>query len=176
MPTRLIELVENLPACRVLLVGDVMLDRYVYGTAERLSPDAPVPVLHHHHEDSRLGGAGRVAADLATLGARVDVLSVVGNDSTGREIIHMLERCGADVGAIVESASRPSTAKVRLVGLAQDRHPQQMMRLDYEDPTPMDDGLINELIGRCEQLLERTMRSASKITTRVCARSRSAGR
>ena len=71
MATRLIELIENLPPSRVLLLGDMMVDRYLYGNAERLSPEAPVPVLHFQKEErAALGGAGSVAANLATLGAR----------------------------------------------------------------------------------------------------------
>src|SRR3982751_4893207 len=66
MPTQLIELVERLAGRKVVLVGDLMLDKYLYGDAERLSPDAPVPVLCYRKEDARLGGAGRGAADLAT--------------------------------------------------------------------------------------------------------------
>src|SRR5881275_472678 len=73
MATRLIEVVENLPASRVVLVGDFMVDRYLYGNAERLSPEAPVPVLHFQREELRLGGAGGVAAMLAALGADVRV-------------------------------------------------------------------------------------------------------
>src|SRR4051795_9940412 len=68
MPTRLIELVERLGGRNVVLVGDLMLDKYLYGDAERLSPDAPVPVLQFRKEDARLGGAGRVAADLGRRG------------------------------------------------------------------------------------------------------------
>jgi D-beta-D-heptose 7-phosphate kinase/D-beta-D-heptose 1-phosphate adenosyltransferase len=156
MPTRLIEIVENLPAARVLLVGDLMVDRYVYGTADRLSPDAPVPVLHHHHEETRLGGAGRVAADLSTLGAKVSVVSLVGRDGTGAQIRAMLEECGADTAGVIESRDRPSTAKVRYVGLANDRHPQQMIRVDYEDASPVDDALMRELLGKYENALAST--------------------
>src|SRR2546421_503116 len=90
MPTRLIELIEHLPAVKIVLVGDLMLDRYIYGNAERLSNDAPVPVLHFQREESRLGGAGRVAADLATLGANVHVVSICGSDQTGQDICKLI--------------------------------------------------------------------------------------
>jgi D-beta-D-heptose 7-phosphate kinase/D-beta-D-heptose 1-phosphate adenosyltransferase len=154
MSIRLIELVENLKAARIALIGDLMLDRYVYGQANRLSPDAPVPVLHYHHEDSRLGGAGRVAADLAALGASVRVLAVVGPDDTGAEIRKQLAQSRADTSALVETPGRPSTAKVRLVGLAQDRHPQQMMRLDYEEAAPLDGPLAARVIDGLPGLLD----------------------
>src|ERR1700722_9062590 len=126
MSTRLIELMENLPHKRVVLVGDLMVDRYLYGNAERLSPDAPVPVLHFKSEESRLGGAGRVAADLAMLGADVRLVSVVGIDETGNQIRQMLSSSGVNVDGLIQVSDRPTTSKVRLVGLAQHRHPQQM--------------------------------------------------
>src|SRR5579884_1135210 len=137
MSTRLIELVERLPRSRVVLLGDLMLDRYLYGNAERLSPEAPVPVLHYQKEEFRLGGAGGVAADLAALGATVRVIGTVGADEMGGQVRRQLLDCGCDAGTLVEIAGRPTICKVRLVGLAQHRHPQQMMRLDFEDQTPM---------------------------------------
>src|SRR5437764_8543971 len=136
MPTRLIELVENLPNSKIVLIGDLMIDRYVYGNAERLSPEAPVPVLHYQREEFRLGGAGGVAANLAALGATVRVVGVVGNDEMGSQVRRHLLECGADAGTLVEAPGRPTTCKVRLVGLAQHRHPQQMMRLDFEEHAP----------------------------------------
>src|SRR3954470_14705149 len=101
MPTRLIELVERLKGRTVVLVGDLMLDKYVYGDAERLSPDAPVPVLQYRKEDARLGGAGRVAADLATLGALVRVVSVLGTDDAGAQVRKMLGEWSCDLSGIV---------------------------------------------------------------------------
>src|SRR5438477_12967592 len=117
MPTRLIELVEHLPAAKIVLIGDLMLDRYIYGNAERLSNDAPVPVLHFQREDNRLGGAGRVAADLATLGANVAMVSICGTDQTGQQIRKMLADCNVNIDAVIETPDRPGIAKVRMVGL-----------------------------------------------------------
>ena len=133
----LIELVEGLPRSRVVLVGDLMLDRYLYGNAERLSPEAPVPVLHYQREEVRLGGAGGVAAMLAALGAEVRVVGVVGVDGAGADVRRHLLECGASVESLIESPDRPTVSKVRLVGLAQHRHPQQMIRLDYEEHAPL---------------------------------------
>ena len=138
MPTRLIELVERLPRARVVLVGDLMLDRYLFGNAERLSPEAPVPVLHFQREELRLGGAGGVAAMLAALGADVRVVGVVGRDEAGGDVRRLLNEQGVNVDSVIDAPpGRPTVRKVRLVGLAQHRHPQQMMRLDYEDTTPI---------------------------------------
>jgi D-beta-D-heptose 7-phosphate kinase/D-beta-D-heptose 1-phosphate adenosyltransferase len=159
MPTRLIELVEKLPRSRIVLLGDFMLDRYMYGNAERLSPEAPVPVLHYQKEEFRLGGAGGVAADLAALGATVLAIGVIGNDDMGRQVRKLLIDCGADPGQMVEANGRPTICKVRLVGLAQHRHPQQMMRLDFEDPTPLE----TEVGARVLESLGQALRGADML-------------
>ena len=138
MPNGLIELVENLPKSRIVLVGDLMLDRYIFGNTERLSPEAPVPILHFEHEEYRLGGAGSVLADLTTLGARVKVVGVLGNDEAGREVRKRLAECGADCASVVDVESRPTVTKLRLLGSAQHRNHQQMIRLDIENPAPID--------------------------------------
>lgn len=154
MTPALIELVDKLPGCRIVLVGDLMIDRYLYGNAERLSPDAPVPVIHYQKEDYRLGGAGRVAADLATLGAKTRVIGLIGADDPGRQINQLLRDCGCDTLFLLQTAERPSTSKVRLVGLAQHRHAQQMIRLDYENAAPIEGELIDRLLAAVEQSLE----------------------
>src|SRR3954468_6387240 len=101
-PVGLIELVERMPRSRVVLVGDLMLDRYLYGNAERLSPEAPVPVLHYQREELRLGGAGGVAAMLAALGADVRLVGAVGADDAGRQVRHYLRECGVSVDSVIE--------------------------------------------------------------------------
>jgi len=108
MPTRLIELVEKLPAARVVLVGDVMIDRYLYGNTERLSPEAPVPVLHYEKEEIRLGGAGNVAANLAVLGAAVKMVGVVGNDAAAEQVREMLRSFGCDTALVMGVPDRPT--------------------------------------------------------------------
>src|SRR5437764_10637760 len=116
MPTRLIELVENLPNSKIVLIGDLMIDRYVYGNAERLSPEAPVPVLHYQREEFRLGGAGNVAANLSALRARTCVVGLIGDDEDGRRIASMLSHiCQRDDLAIIPDPSRPTTCKLPLV-------------------------------------------------------------
>src|SRR5437868_8457611 len=101
MPTRLIELVENLPACRIALVGDFMLDRYVFGSTERISPEAPIPVLRYQRDECRLGGAGFVMSGLSALGAKVTTVGVTGTDDAARELRRRLEEAGADIAGIV---------------------------------------------------------------------------
>ncbi|MBZ5638534.1 MAG: D-glycero-beta-D-manno-heptose 1-phosphate adenylyltransferase [Acidobacteriia bacterium] len=153
MLTRLIRRVEALGRSRVLLVGDLMLDRYVYGNAERLSPEAPVPILHFEREELRPGGAGGVAADLAALGAEVKVVSLVGADDDGRRLRGLLEDLGADTGSVLEAPGRPTVCKTRLVGLARHRHAQQMIRLDFEDATSVDPALARALLDHVERAL-----------------------
>ena len=146
MSTRLIELIENLPPSRVLLVGDMMVDRYLYGNAERLSPEAPVPVLHFQKEELRLGGAASVANNLATLGAKVTTIGVIGSDDTGRQLTKLLNDINADASGLIE-CNRPTTCKMRLVGSAQHRHPQQMIRLDFEESSPIDSATAQKMIA-----------------------------
>jgi D-beta-D-heptose 7-phosphate kinase/D-beta-D-heptose 1-phosphate adenosyltransferase len=154
MPSNLIELVRQLADQPILLLGDLMLDRYIYGNADRLSQEAPVPVLHFHHEESALGGAGRVAAGITALGGKCRVVGLIGEDSAGAEVRRHLQDAGADVTPLLSTSRRPTIAKVRLVGLAQHRHPQQMMRLDYENSAPLESDLTAEVLQRMEQNLD----------------------
>src|SRR5437016_14254158 len=107
MATRLIELVESLPAARVVLVGDFMLDKYSLGSTSRVSPEAPIPVLRYQREEFRLGGAGFVMAALGALGAKVNVVGVIGMDSAGVELKARLIEAGADVDGLVTAPDRP---------------------------------------------------------------------
>src|SRR4051794_30753924 len=116
MSTRLIELVEKMPGHSVALVGDFMLDRYVFGRTERISPEGPIPVLRFHREEQRLGGAGFVHAGLATLGARIGVVGVVGNDLAGEELRRHLVDGGANVSGLVACPGRPTVTKTRFLG------------------------------------------------------------
>ena len=102
MSTRLISLIENLPASRVLLIGDFMVDKYVFGSTERVSPEAPIPVLRYAREEYRLGGAGFVLAGLCELGARVKAVGVVGKDDTGRILCQRMSALGADCAVSVQ--------------------------------------------------------------------------
>jgi D-beta-D-heptose 7-phosphate kinase/D-beta-D-heptose 1-phosphate adenosyltransferase len=145
--SRLIDLVQKLAGRKIALVGDFMLDRYVYGNADRLSPEAPVPVLRFDHEDCRLGGAGHVAADLAALGCVVKAIGIVGDDEAGNVLRKMLDDLKVDTSGIVVAKGRCTTSKTRLVGMAQQRSPQQMIRLDYEVATHVSADVASQLIS-----------------------------
>ncbi len=122
---------------RIMLLGDVMLDEYIYGDADRLSPEAPVPVVQERYREQRTGGAGNVAAGLAALGAEVLCVSVCGEDLQGRLLLELFQKMGVNTEGLLRCPDRPTTSKTRLVGLAQHRHPQQMLRLDQETTTPL---------------------------------------
>lgn len=115
--------------CHVWVVGDLMLDEYVWGEVSRISPEAPVPVLAVARENHTLGGAGNVAANLVALGARVAVAGVVGDDRHGRLLCDRFQALGVDTGAVVVEAGRPTTRKTRIIAAR-----QQVLRIDRETP------------------------------------------
>jgi D-beta-D-heptose 7-phosphate kinase/D-beta-D-heptose 1-phosphate adenosyltransferase len=135
---RLCEILERSDGRRVLLLGDFMLDRYLYGDAERISPEAPVPVLRVVHREDALGGAGSVAADIAALGSTPVCLGVIGPCADGDRLIDLLNGVGADASGLLRVPDRKTTRKTRLVGLAQHRHRQQLIRIDDETAQPID--------------------------------------
>src|SRR3954454_21097390 len=126
------DLVTRLGQPRVLVVGDVMLDRYVWGDAARISQEAPVILLQADKREERLGGASSVATMLRALGARVLLAGVVGSDSDGARLRRIVQDLGIDDEAMIADAARPTSVKERFIGRAQHRHPQQMIRVDYE--------------------------------------------
>ena len=140
---RLKRLLPKLAACRLGVVGDLMLDRYLWGTASRLSPEAAVPVVDFAEQSECLGGAGNVAANLATLGARVEAFGVLGEDEPGRALRTCLRaaRIG-DKGALADT-SRMTTVKTRIIA----RH-QQIVRIDHERREPLAPALEEKLFRR----------------------------
>ncbi len=145
MSADLIELVQRLGQPRVLVVGDLMLDRYVWGNAERISQEAPVILLRADKREERLGGASSVATMLRALGAKVALAGVVGTDDGGQRVRRMLTDLSIDQEAVLTDPDRPTTVKERYIGRAQQRHPQQMIRVDYEVRTPLCAGIEKEL-------------------------------
>ena len=142
--------VENLGHPRVLVIGDLILDRYVWGNAERISQEAPVVLLRADEREERLGGAASVAMLLKALGAVVSLAGVVGDDEPGRRCRQLLDGRGIDHDHVLVDPSRPSTLKERYIGRAQQRHPQQMMRVDYEVTDALSDPLADRLAATLE--------------------------
>lgn len=125
---RLRELIGLFPERRVAIVGDLMLDRYVWGEVSRISPEAPVPVVEVRDETTRFGGAANVAENVASLGASSSVVGVVGDDEAGRTLLDLLRARGVDVGHVVCVPGRPTTTKTRIIA-----HGQQVVRADCEE-------------------------------------------
>jgi len=123
----LADLIERLNGARVLCVGDVMLDRYVMGEVERISPEAPIPVLRTQRETSMLGGAGNVASNIAALGGGGNFVGVVGEDAAGEEIARLLANLQTIQAELINDNERRTTLKTRFVGAN-----QQLMRADVE--------------------------------------------
>jgi D-beta-D-heptose 7-phosphate kinase/D-beta-D-heptose 1-phosphate adenosyltransferase len=143
--TDLVELVQRLGTPRVLVLGDVMLDRYVWGNAERISQEAPVILLRADKREERLGGASSVATMLQALGAKTSVIGVVGTDGDGFHTRHILKNLGIDADGVVTDADRPTSVKERYIGRAQAKHPQQMIRVDYESREPVSETIERQL-------------------------------
>jgi D-beta-D-heptose 7-phosphate kinase/D-beta-D-heptose 1-phosphate adenosyltransferase len=121
-------ILERSGQARVLVVGDLMLDRYVSGPVTRISPESPVPVVQVEKEWEGVGGAANVAANVVALGARCDVVGCVGNDDAGRVLRERLEELGVGIEGVVETPERPTTVKTRVLA----GH-QQVVRIDREE-------------------------------------------
>jgi rfaE bifunctional protein kinase chain/domain len=130
--------IEAFQKARLLVVGDVMLDRYWFGDTERISPEAPVPVVLVSKDDERLGGAANVARNAASVGAQISILGVVGDDEPGRRVEELLEAQGVK-SYLQRDPSLPTTVKLRVVA-----RQQQLIRLDFEK-APTHEALLNKL-------------------------------
>ena len=140
--------IDLLRTARVLCIGDVMLDRYVYGEVGRLSPEAPVPVLNIDSETYSLGGAGNVLRNLAALGAQMSFVSVVGNDDAGREIQNLLAGLdGAQIHVLVQP-ERKTTVKTRFIAVN-----QHLLRADQESAIPLGPYIRDDLLRLARELV-----------------------
>jgi rfaE bifunctional protein kinase chain/domain len=119
--------INNFKKSMILVVGDIMLDRFIWGNVSRISPEAPVPVVEVEHETVMLGGATNVVNNLVSLGGSVMMCGVVGNDLTGKEVISKLEELNVDTGGIAIEVDRPTSVKTRIIA-----HDQQVVRYDRE--------------------------------------------
>ncbi len=142
---------EQLAGAVVLVVGDVMLDHFVTGRVERISPEAPVPVVLFEHEQFRLGGAANVAHNVAALGGRAELVAVVGRDPEGARLRAELEARAIGIHGIVSDGSRPTTRKLRVV----TNRNQQVARIDYETDREVSGAVEAEVIRQVEDLSAR---------------------
>jgi len=155
-PRRARDLVARFPDVRVLVVGDVMLDRFILGQVTRISPEAPVPVVRYRSEHVRLGGAANVANNIAALGGCASLVGLVGADRGAMQLREQLTASGIACDGLVEDRQRPTTEKVRVV----TERNQQVARIDYEAEADAsgDVGLaviehVNRLAGTADSLL-----------------------
>lgn len=126
-------LFETFKSCKILILGDVMIDAYLWGKVDRISPEAPVPVVQLARRESMLGGAANVALNIKALGGEPLLCAVVGMDARAAEFVDLLNRAGIDASGIIRSNSRPTTTKFRIVG-----NNTQMLRVDEEVETDLD--------------------------------------
>jgi D-glycero-beta-D-manno-heptose-7-phosphate kinase len=128
----------------VLIVGDLMLDHFVIGRVERISPEAPVPVIQFDHESFRLGGAANVAHNVAALGGTVEIAGVVGSDAEGARLMADLRAVGIGTGSVISDGTRCTTRKLRVVTTRN----QQVARIDYESDQAVASGIEQALVAR----------------------------
>jgi len=133
------ELIAQFPTKSILVIGDIMLDRYIYGTVDRLNPEAPVPVLHARDEQEMTGGAGNVAKNVSTLTAKATLVSVIGSDSIATRVLEASDREKYELRTL-NDPTRPTTQKIRYVVGS-----QQLLRVDYEE--------THDISAKSEQLL-----------------------
>jgi D-glycero-beta-D-manno-heptose-7-phosphate kinase len=165
-------LVQAFDHVSVAVIGDVMLDQFVVGRVNRISPEAPVPVVEHDHDEYRIGGAGNVAANTRALGARVAIVGLVGPDAAHRTLRAEFERRGITCDGLITDPGRPTTTKQRIVTTRN----QQVARVDYESDAeaagPVEDALIaaaeRALAGSSVIVLSDYLKGA--VTRRLVAR------
>jgi len=130
----------------LLVIGDLMVDEYLWGEVDRISPEAPVPVVNIRRESYTLGGAGNVVNNLVGLGARVSIMGIAGSDQWGRLLIEHLNRLNVDATGVIWDGDRPTIRKTRIIGAN-----QQMLRIDREDITPLHQRYLKPVYSRFEE-------------------------
>ncbi|HTN71024.1 MAG TPA: D-glycero-beta-D-manno-heptose-7-phosphate kinase [Methylomirabilota bacterium] len=154
---KLLSILEKFTRAHLLVVGDLMVDRFIWGDVERISPEAPVPVLRVTAESSRLGGAANVVHNIRSLGGRVTSCGVVGRDTAGRQLVQDLRRCGASTAGVYTDGRYPTIQKSRII--ARPGH-QQIVRLDRENDGAIREATLKRLrqfvlqrAGRCDGIV-----------------------
>ena len=141
----LLSYISKFPDARIMVIGDLMVDEYIWGNVSRISPEAPVPVVSVTSESLRLGGAGNVVNNIHTLGGKVLLTGVVGNDEMGRKVIHDLRKMGLETKGIIVEPERVTTVKTRIIA----QH-QQVVRYDREITRPIQPENIQQILSLLE--------------------------
>jgi len=141
-PGSLAGYIDQFPKTCVLVIGDIIMDEYIWGDVSRISPEAPVPVVDVKHETKMLGGAGNVISNIASLGGEAILCGVVGDDSMGRQVVKMVHHLGVRTEGILQEPNRPTTIKTRIVA----QH-QQVVRFDRESRKEIRPDTVKRLLG-----------------------------
>ncbi|MEK7830265.1 MAG: PfkB family carbohydrate kinase, partial [Acidobacteriota bacterium] len=136
------QILSLFPNRRLIVLGDLMLDEFIWGEVRRISPEAPVPVVEVKRESWHLGGAGNVVSNLLELGAKALPIGIIGNDEAGRLLTRRFAEQGASVDGLIVDSSRPTTRKTRIVA-----HSQQMVRADRESRSPVSVEIEDRIIA-----------------------------
>jgi D-beta-D-heptose 7-phosphate kinase/D-beta-D-heptose 1-phosphate adenosyltransferase len=148
MKNELLSLLHLLKGKKILVIGDIMLDKYIWGEVFRISPEAPVPIVHVTKETYVPGGAANVANNIVSIGGEAYVCSVVGQDRSGKALVDELEKRGIKTEAIVEDGNRPTIQKIRVMGGR-----QQLLRMDKENSDYVDSEIEEKIIDKIKTLL-----------------------
>jgi len=156
---RLLDIISAFPDKKLVIVGDSIADRFLYGSISRVSREAPVFILRHEHTETVPGGAANSAVNLASLGAQVSLVSVVGNDQAGSELRTKLAALGVNTSSLLTVENIQTTTKVRILAGHAHSNRQQVIRIDYEDSPITDSNLRTSLLSE----LKKTTADASAV-------------
>jgi rfaE bifunctional protein kinase chain/domain len=148
-PEILMQAVREFSGKRVLIMGDLILDRFVWGSVSRICPEAPVPVVEIKRESTRLGGAANVAANIRSLGGMPDPIGVIGDDPEGRGLRDAFRSIGSQVGGLIVDKGRPTSIKTRIIA-----HHQQVCRTDREDRSALSPAIQARIVGTFRKTLK----------------------
>jgi len=140
MKERLTEILDRFKGKKILVIGDIMLDKYIFGKVDRISPEAPVQVVEVIKENYLPGGAANVASNVSALGGTVVLVGIIGNDNSGKILIEELKKRGIDIEGIFRDSEKPTIQKVRVLG-----QKQQLLRIDYEKKESVKEEIENKI-------------------------------
>lgn len=152
-PARVAALIASFAAQRLVVVGDMVADEYIFGTPSRISREAPVLILEHSGRRMVPGGATNVAVNLRALGAAVSVVGVIGDDQPGRELLIALQGLGVDTTGLVVDEERPTSTKMRIIGGSSQVVRQQIVRIDRVDSSPLRGASRDRLFSAAQRVL-----------------------
>ena len=171
MKQRLFKILEQFRNKKILVVGDIMLDKYIWGDVSRISPEAPVQVVHVQRETYAPGGASNVASNISALNGKAFMVGIVGNDESNNILLNELKKIGVDTDGILTDNDKPTTQKVRIVGKS-----QQLLRVDYEKKEHIHKNIEHSIIALLEKQIKNidaiviSDYAKGVITTEVCTR------